>query len=80
MDFTGIGALTAVLAALGGVVKLVLDALAKQDERHNAAMEAMQKRNETFLGNHMSGNTKALNDLTEVIAQLVVEVQDERDR
>ena len=48
-----------VLAAMGGVLKLVLDALAKQ-------------RNEftTFLENHMSANTTALEQLVESAAVL----------
>lgn len=74
-----LAAVTAVLGALAGVVKIVLDAMAKQDDKHTAAIEAMQARQEKFLGNHMSGNTKALNDLTEVIAQLVEEVHNGRD-
>lgn len=86
MDFTGIGALTAVLAALGGVVKLVLDALNKADERHNntlskmqeqqtAAIKEMQERQEKFLGNHMSSNTKAMERVAEQLAALTQEAQ-----
>lgn len=66
-----LAAIATVLAALGGVVKLVLDALAKADDRHNLTLERMaaqqaaaiveiQTRQEKFLGNHMSKNTAAL--------------------
>jgi hypothetical protein len=65
------GALAAVLAALGGVLKLVLDHLRKMTDQHTAAIDAMQARQETFLGNHMSGNTRALNDLVTVTGELV---------
>ena len=46
----------AVIAAMGGVLKLVLNAL-----------DRVEARQEKFLGNHMSTNTKALQDLTSVI-------------
>lgn len=71
-----LAAIAAVLAALGGVVKLVLDANAKQAAAHTKAIEQMQDRQEKFLGNHMSANTKALNDLVVVIEQLVEEARD----
>ncbi len=65
------GALAAVLAALGGVLKLVLDHLARSNAAHQEALEEMQARQEKFLGNHMSGNTKALEALTFVVSELV---------
>jgi len=46
----------AVIAAMGGVIKLVLNAL-----------DRVEARQEKFLGNHMSGNTKALSDLAQAI-------------
>jgi len=46
----------AVIAAMGGVLKLVLNAL-----------DRVEARQEKFLGNHMSTNTKALQDLTSAI-------------
>lgn len=46
----------AVIAAMGGVLKLVLNALDRVEERQ-----------EKFLGNHMSSNTKALADLASAI-------------
>ena len=46
----------AVIAAMGGVIKLVLNAL-----------DRVEARQEKFLGNHMSSNTKALQDLTSAI-------------
>lgn len=73
-----IGALAAILAALGGVIKIVLDSMARQTDKHIEAMERQEARQEKFLGNHMSSNTKALNDLVDVISQLVEE-KDERD-
>lgn len=74
-----LGALAAVLAALGGVLKLVLDHLGRADARHEEALKVYQERQEKFLGNHMSGNTKALTDLTEVIAELVIAVHGEEE-
>lgn len=74
-----LGAVAAVLAALGGVLKLVLDHLGRADARHEAALEQIQARQEKFLGNHMSGNTKALADLTEVISELVDAVHERND-
>lgn len=90
MDFTGIGALTAVLAALGGVVKLVLDALNRADERHNTtlkemaaqqndAIKDMQARQEKFLGNHMSALTRSNENVAAVLDELVREVRGGRD-
>lgn len=49
MDFA---ALAAVIAALGAVLKLTLDALADQ-----------RRGFEKFLGNHMSSNTRALQQM-----------------
>jgi uncharacterized protein YpuA (DUF1002 family) len=66
-----LGALAAILAALGGVIKLVLDAMGKQTDKHIAAMREQELRQEKFLGNHMSGNTAALAALVEVVSELV---------
>lgn len=74
-----LASVAAVLAALGGVLKLVLDHLSRSDDKHEAALTAYQERQEKFLGNHMSGNTKALTDLTEVISELVVAVHGEEE-
>lgn len=68
-----LAALAAVLAALGGVVKLVLDAMARQDDRHSKAMDQMAQRQEKFLGNHMSGITRALEDVAKEMHRLVNE-------
>lgn len=46
----------AVIAAMGGVLKLVLNAL-----------DRVEARQEKFLGNHMSSHTRALEDLTTAI-------------
>lgn len=55
-----IGGMTAVLGALAGVVKLVLDAQKATEERHIAANASQEERFEKFIGNHMSLNTRAL--------------------
>lgn len=55
-DAALLAAIPAVIAAMGGIIKLVLNAL-----------DRVEQRQETFLGNHMSGNTKALQDLTSAI-------------
>lgn len=46
----------AVIAAMGGVLKLVLNAL-----------DRVESRQEKFLTNHMSVNTKALQDLAQAV-------------
>ncbi len=57
MDTTAILAvIPAVIAAMAGVIKLVLNAL-----------DRVEQRQEKFLGNHMSGNTKAMQDLAKSI-------------
>lgn len=72
MDYA---ALATVLVAMGGVLKLVLDALKKADERHEAAILALQQRNETFLGNHLSANTRALSSVESALAGVVKTVE-----
>lgn len=70
-----LGAVAAVLAALGGVLKLVLDHLRKSDEAHTAAIHTMQERQENFLSNHLSKNTNTIENLTVVSSELVKGVQ-----
>lgn len=48
------------LGALTGAIKLVLDAQKNSEERHIQANAKLEERFEKFLGNHMSGNTRAL--------------------
>lgn len=55
-----IGGMTAVLGALAGVVKLVLDAQKATEERHIEANARQEERFEKFIGNHMSLNTRAM--------------------
>jgi hypothetical protein len=69
-----LAAVATVLAAMGGVLKLVLDHLRKMSDKHDATLEAMQKRQETFLGNHMSSNTATIRNLVEVSGELVSKV------
>ncbi len=57
MDTTAaLAVIPAVIAAMAGVLKLVLNAL-----------DRVESRQEKFLGNHMSAHTKALQDLTNAI-------------
>jgi hypothetical protein len=74
-----LGAVAAVPAAMGGVLKLVLDHLRRMDEKHTLAIEKMQERQEKFLGNHMSGNTRALENVARKLESLAQEVRGERD-
>lgn len=67
MELAAIGT---VLAAMGGVLKLVLDHLKRMDEAHNAAIKDLQRRQELFLGNHMSANTKAMQDVAQQLERL----------
>jgi hypothetical protein len=70
-----LAAVATVLAAMGGVLKLVLDHLRKMSDKHDAALEAIQKRQEAFLGNHMSSNTATVKNLVEVSGELVRKVE-----
>lgn len=56
MDSAFLAVIPAVIAAMGGVIKLVLNAL-----------DRIETRQEKFLGNHMSSNTKALEDLASAV-------------
>lgn len=80
-----LAAVATVLAALGGVIKLILDKLDKMEERHDqemrqrdatwqAALLEHRVATEKFLGNHMSGNTKALEALVTVVESLAASV------
>jgi len=71
-----LAAVATVLAAMGGVLKLVLDHLRRMDEKHDEALEKMQNRQETFLSNHMSGNTRALQNVAIKLEALAQEVRD----
>lgn len=83
-----LAALATVLGALGGVVKLVLNAMSEQDARHDENIRTYQERQEKFLGNHMSGNTRALERVANQLEALNAEAErahrhadeNERDR
>jgi hypothetical protein len=53
-----VGAIPAIILAMGGILKLVLN-----------AMERIEERQEKFLGNHLSQNTAAMKALTESIVR-----------
>lgn len=72
MELAAIGT---VLAALGAVIKIVLDAIGKQDDRHSTAMTEQRAGFEKFLGNHMSKNTAALNDMAMAVKLLREEIE-----
>lgn len=82
-------ATTAVLAALGGLLKVVLDALSKSEATHVAAILASEQRHaedvarvearqEKFLGNHMSGNTRAMERVADKLEDLTDSVDEVR--
>ena len=56
MDSAFLAVIPAVIAAMGGVIKLVLNAL-----------DRIEARQEKFMSNHMSSHTRALEDLTSAI-------------
>jgi hypothetical protein len=55
---------TASLAGVSGllykVLKLVLEYIRRREEKHDAAMEAQRREFETFMGNHMSKMSTAM--------------------
>lgn len=89
-SFAPLAAATAtVLAALGGILKVVLDNNARieerqsteraaAEERHVLAVERVEARQEKFLGNHMSGNTRAMERVADKLEALTDEVADVR--
>lgn len=73
-------AMATVLGAMAGILKVILghlhasdaardQALADQDARHQVAIDAMQQRQEKFLGNHMSANTRAMERIVEKLEE-----------
>jgi len=68
------GAFAAVIGAAATAVRSItknfLAAGAAKDERFLGALEQSQARNEKFLGNHMSGNTRALESVATNLAVL----------
>lgn len=62
-----IAALATVLTALGGVVKFVLDFASKQQERHTEVVAAQQASFEKFMGNHMSGFARVIEENSKAI-------------
>lgn len=67
-----------VIAALGGVLKMVLDAAKGTEDRHTAAIERIEARQEKFLGNHMSTNTHALERVADRLENVEDVVRDVR--
>lgn len=96
VDPTALAPVAVVLAAMGGLLKVVLDFIGRMTEKHEKELEARDKKHEeeqnkrdvqwqealaahrlateTFLGNHMSGNTRALEALVAVVESLAAAV------
>lgn len=68
-----IGSMAAVLAALGGVVKIVLDFQRSSEERHIEANAKLEERFEKFIGQHLERNTRAQERVADRLAALEVE-------
>lgn len=75
VDPGSLGAIVAILAAMGGILKLILSHLDKESKRHDEEMGAQRQQFTTFLGNHMSHNTKAMEDVARQLTELTREVR-----
>lgn len=78
-----------VIAALGGLLKIVLDSQDRSERRHIDAAaalvaqqaliaEKLEARQEKFLGNHMSTNTRALEHVADRLENVEDVVRDVR--
>ncbi len=86
MDLNGLAPVAVILAAMGGLLKVVLDYLSRLDARHDEAMRARDLQwqdalavhraaTEKFLGNHMSNNTRAMEENTKILVALTNAVE-----
>ncbi len=77
-----LAAVATVLAAMAGLLKLVLDhlrregdkfdeAIEKADTRHIVAVDTLTGRQERFLANHIDNNTQALQGMSTALGALV---------
>lgn len=65
-----IAVLPAIITAMGLILKTVLNALKEQRQGFEAALKEQRQGFEAFLGNHMSKNTQALENLATEVKQL----------
>ena len=62
-----LAAIAAVLGAMGGILKIVLDYMKAQRESFDNHLLAQQKEFETFMGNHMSKMSASISHNSQAI-------------
>lgn len=75
LDLNVYGPLVAVLAAIGAFLKIIFKNNDQRDVRHDAEMARQRHEFTTFLGNHMSKNTQAQEEVASALRSLADEIR-----